>query len=179
MRRGPARIHRTYTWWSHGRVSQQHGSQQITQESVAQLRQLDRAACVICGTIRSRRGSRCNHCKTASRDINVGDVFQDRRQPGHQSATSRPTPHQPSPKGSQRIAQGDPLGDSPLHRKAQPGTSLSQIIPRRCSSTSTPPRWQRALREPSTATGPGPSCAEIAADYCWRKFLMGPTETQN
>ena len=30
-------------------------------ESVAQLRQLDRAACAICGTFRSRRKKRCNH----------------------------------------------------------------------------------------------------------------------
>ena len=77
-------------------MSQKHGGQPLTQESVAQLRQLDRAACVICGTIRSRRGNRCNHCKagTATRDIIVGDIFQERRQPGHRSATTcRPTLH--------------------------------------------------------------------------------------
>ena len=42
---------------------------------------------------RSRRGIRCNHCKTdtATRDIVVGDILQDRRQPGHQNATTSQT----------------------------------------------------------------------------------------
>ena len=31
--------------------------------SVAQLRQLDWAACLICGSIRFRQGNRCNHCR--------------------------------------------------------------------------------------------------------------------
>ena len=44
-------------------MSPKHGGQPLTQESVAQLRQLDRAACVICGTTRSRRGELCNHCE--------------------------------------------------------------------------------------------------------------------
>ena len=34
-----------------GHMGQKHGDQPLIQESVAQLRQLDRAACVICGTI--------------------------------------------------------------------------------------------------------------------------------
>ena len=55
------------------RMSQEHEGQTFTQESVALLRQLDRAACEICGTVRSRRGNRCNHCRTdtATRDIVV------------------------------------------------------------------------------------------------------------
>ena len=66
---------------------------------------------MICATIRSRRGSRCNHCRvdTATRDILVGSIFQDRRQPGHQDAAAS----QPSAT-SQSIPQGDPVGDSPL-----------------------------------------------------------------
>ena len=62
-----------------------HGGRPVLQESVAQLRQLDRAACVFCGTIRSQRGNRQSHCKTdtATRDILVSKIFQDRRQPGH------------------------------------------------------------------------------------------------
>ena len=76
-----------------GHMSQKHRSQPLIQESVAQLRQLDRAACVICGTIRSR-------C--------VGGVVQDRRQPGHQDATtSWPTLHSNPVVGSQPISQGD------------------------------------------------------------------------
>ena len=59
-------------------MGQKHGGQSLIRESVAELRQLDRAACVICGTIRSRRGNHCNHCRadSATRDIFVGDVFQ-------------------------------------------------------------------------------------------------------
>ena len=70
------------------------------QESVAQLRQLDRAACVLCDTIRSWRCHRCSHCRrnTPTRDIIVGDIFQDRRQPGHQDAApvGSPTARHPA-----------------------------------------------------------------------------------
>ena len=96
-------------------VGQKHGAQQLSQECVAQLRQLDQAACVSCGTIRSRRCNRCNHCErdTATRDITVCDVFQDRRQPGHQdAAASSPNPHQP-PRSRQPVPPGDPLDDRP------------------------------------------------------------------
>ena len=37
--------------------------QQLIRESVAQLRQPDRAACVFCDTFRWRRCERCGHCK--------------------------------------------------------------------------------------------------------------------
>ena len=40
-------------------MSQKHGN---PLESTAQLRQLDRAACVVCAAIRSRRGNRCHFC---------------------------------------------------------------------------------------------------------------------
>ena len=70
-------------------------------------------------------------------------------------------------------------------RPAQPETLLSQSVTPSCSSTfaglqqwpflvalssGTPQRGQRALKEISMVIGPGPSCADIAADYCWRKF---------
>ena len=72
----PARTHWTYRWWSRGHMSQTHGGQTLTQESVAQLLQLDRVACAMCGTTRSRRGNRCNHCQidTATRDT-VGNIY--------------------------------------------------------------------------------------------------------
>ena len=72
-----------WKYWSRSRVGQQHGGQQLSQESVVQLKQLDRAACVFCGTTRSRRGNRCSHCKkdTETRDISAGYTFQDRRCP--------------------------------------------------------------------------------------------------
>ena len=68
----------------------------------------------MCGTIRLRRGVRCNHRRadTATRDILVGDFF--RRQPGHRDAApSQPNPHQPSAI-SQSLPQTDALDDSPL-----------------------------------------------------------------
>ena len=102
-------------------MGQKHGGQSLTQGSVAQL---DRAACVNCGTIRSRRGNRCNHCKTntATRDMFVGDIFQDRRQSGHRdAAASQSNPHQPiSP---QPIPPGDPPDDSPL-----PNSPIRDIV---------------------------------------------------
>ena len=49
------------------------GGQQLTQESVVQLRHLDRATCVACDTNRSRRCERCSFCKsdTPTRDLIV------------------------------------------------------------------------------------------------------------
>ena len=69
-------------------MGQQHGGQQLLPESVGQLRRLDRAVCVVCGTIRSQRCNRCGLCQsnTALRELRVSDTFQDRRQPLHHSA---------------------------------------------------------------------------------------------
>ena len=96
---------------------QKHGGQQLIQESVAQLRHLDRAACVACDTVRSRRCRRCGFCKsdTPLRGLVVGDTFQDRRQPGHQDAAPEgsPTVHHPL-QSSQPVPPGDPLDDSRL-----------------------------------------------------------------
>ena len=84
---------------------QKHGGPQLIQESVAQL-PLDRAACILCDTIRSRRCHRCSRCKrdTPLRDIIVGDTCQDRRQPGHQDAApvGLAAAHHP-PGGSQPV----------------------------------------------------------------------------
>ena len=77
---------------------QEHGGQPLIQESVAQLRQLDRAACVLrlwhhsIATMQSPQSLQQGY---SNRDITVGDVFQDRRQPGHQDAAASPTPHHP------------------------------------------------------------------------------------
>ena len=68
--------------------------QHFIQESVAQLRQLDRAACVLCDTIRSRR---CHlHLETSL----LVTPF-------------RPTAHHP-PGSSQPVPPGDPFDDSTL-----------------------------------------------------------------
>ena len=84
------------TWFRNG------GRQQLLPESVGQLRHLDRAACEACGIIRWRRCRWCTFCgsdtrDTPFRDLRVGDTFQDRRQPGHQSAApdGSPTAQQP------------------------------------------------------------------------------------
>ena len=95
-------------------MSQTHGGHKLTPESVAQLRQLDRAVCVICGTLRSRRGHRCSHCRadTATRDLVIGNIFHHRRQPGHQDVTAnRPTPHRLLV-GTRPVPQGEPMEQS-------------------------------------------------------------------
>ena len=97
-------------------IGQKHGEQQLLPESVGQLRRLDRAVCVVCGTIRSQRCNRCGLCqsKTPLHELLVVDTFQD-RQRGHQSAApSGATADQQPPQSSQPVRPGDPLDDSPL-----------------------------------------------------------------
>ena len=81
-----------------------------------------RAACVLCDW----RCHRCSHCKrdTPTRDITVGDILQDRRQPGHQDAApvGSPNAHHP-PHRSQPVPPGDPFDDSP-----PPNCSIRDII---------------------------------------------------
>ena len=92
-----ARASRTTGSWL--KQDKKHGTQPAW-ESVAQSRQLYRAACVVCGTIRFRRGNWCNfcHCDTATRDVVIGNVFQDRGQAVHhdereESGTRQPGGH--------------------------------------------------------------------------------------
>ena len=75
-----------------------HGSQTLTQESVAQLRQLDRAAFVICGSIWSRPGNRYTHCRAHTATGDSRGKYFPRSAP--------PRLHQP-PIGSQPIPQGE------------------------------------------------------------------------
>ena len=130
-------------------------------------------------TISSRRCPRCNLCKSDSplRDLAVGDIFQDRRQPGHQHATAQgsPTIHQPL-QNSQPVPPGDPLDDSPLpncpiwdvvltEREKQ---LLARTLPPQWlslaeKSLATPQRGQKALREPLVVTSSGVCCAVIVA----------------
>ena len=81
-------------------MGQKHGGQQLLPESVAQLRQLDRAACAVCGTITSQRCNRCGFCNsnTPLRELRVGEYFSGQttaqtaecsaRRCDHRSATS-------------------------------------------------------------------------------------------
>ena len=117
---------------------QKHGGQQLIQESVVQLRTLDRAACVACDTIRSRRCRRCNFCRsdTPLRDLFVGDTFQDRRQPGHQDAARSRCPQEtPSTTARSRTA---PLGTSFSQKKTSsysPNFAETQRWPFRAASS--------------------------------------------
>ena len=55
----------------------------------------------------------------------VGDIFEDRRQPGYQDAAASGTAAgQQLPQGSQPVPPGEPLDDSPLRRTALSGTSF-------------------------------------------------------
>ena len=98
-------------------VGQKHGGQTLLEESVGQLRWLNRQACVHCGTIRSQRCRRCISCgfDTPLHELRVGDTFQDRRQPGHQdAAASGPAAGQQLPQSSQQVPPREPSDDTPL-----------------------------------------------------------------
>ena len=106
---------------------------------VAQLRQLDCAACVFCDTSRSQRCNRCSHCKkdTPTRDITVGDVLQDRRELGHQDAAAASSPN---PSSSQLAASAAkrPFGrqsTSELPNSGYRCHRTRQAVPRRSSQS--------------------------------------------
>ena len=94
-----------------------HEGQRSFPESVAQLRNLGRAACIPCDTVRSRRCRRCTVCgsDTPLRDLRVRDTFEDRRQPGHQDAAPGGMPAgQHLPRARLPYLQVTPFDDSPL-----------------------------------------------------------------
>ena len=45
-------------------MGQKHGGQVLLEDSVGQLRWLNRQACVHCGTVRSQRCRWCNSCSS-------------------------------------------------------------------------------------------------------------------
>ena len=99
-------------------MGQKHGGQRLLSESIGQLRHLDREACVICGTIRSRRCNRCSFLQqqyTTPRPFVWAIPFQDRRQPGHQDAARGGTSvDEQLLQSSQPAPPGEPRDDSPL-----------------------------------------------------------------
>ena len=105
-------------------MGQKRGRQQLHSGSFGQLRRLDRAACMICGAVRSCRCNRCDHndandaasATAVHHSANfVSDTFQDRRQPGHQNAApDGAAADQQPPQSSQPMPPGDPLDDSPV-----------------------------------------------------------------
>ena len=91
-------------------MDQKHGGQQLLPKSVGQLRRLDRAACVVCGIIRSRRCKRCGLCQsnTPLRGLRVGtDDSPDIK-------VQRPAVRPPISNLLIARSQCDPLDDSPL-----------------------------------------------------------------
>ena len=77
-------------------MGQKHGGQRLLPDSVGQLRCLDRAACVLCGTIRSQRC--CGLCNSNTfRTDDRPDIRVQRP-----ASKSRPVP------------PGEPLDDGPL-----------------------------------------------------------------
>ena len=76
-----------------------------------------RGLCTLC------RCNRCSHCKkdTPILDITVGDVFQDRRQPGHQLAQSSPPPRSPQP-----VPPGDTWDDCPFPNCPTPDIVITE-----------------------------------------------------
>ena len=77
-------------------------------------------------TFRSRRCRRCSFCRSdaPTRNLIVGDIFQDRGQPGHQDAAPGGLPSVCQPlHSSQPVPPGDPLDDSPL-----PTCSIRDIV---------------------------------------------------
>ena len=145
---------------------------------------LDRAACVACDTILSRRCRRCSSCKsdTPLRDLVVGDTFQDRRKPGHQDAapaarppfttllTARCQCHQVTSSTTARFRTA-PFETS-FSRSETSSCLLNFAEPpqwlfRAAQSLTTPQPGQKALKEPSVVTSPGLCCAVFVAACCW------------
>ena len=74
-------IHRYIGNTDHGlmtHISETYDVQTLTPETIAQVRQLDRGAFVVCGAIRSRRGNRCNFCRTLRQQSTTGGAASHR-----------------------------------------------------------------------------------------------------
>ena len=164
--------------------------------------------CDICGAIRSRRGNRCSHCRadTPTRDTVVGNMFQDRRQPGHQdTTTSQPLSLPPPslllasstttnlPLGSQPIPEGEPLDDSlipnsPIRDIVITGRDAQLLGELHRASGMAMPRsmvslyataWAESLKGTLNGHQSWATLADIGVEYCWRKFPKDWMEQPN
>ena len=173
-------------------MGQKHGGSAADSRKCAQLRQLDRAACVSCGTIRSRRCSRCNRSKrdTATRDITVwvtsskiDDSSVIRMQPPARptltnllTVRSQCRPESFGCQSTSELPHWDIVvtigNSSPTSAEPRPWRSRVALSP------GVPPRGQRAVREP-VATNLGPFCVDIGAACCLRRFRRVLTETRD
>ena len=96
-------------------MGQKHGGQQLLPESVGQLRRLDRAACVVCGTIRSQQCNRCGLCQsnTPLRELRVGDTFSGPTTTGTSECSAWRPPISNPPLSLSQCPPDDPLDDIP------------------------------------------------------------------
>ena len=142
---------------------------------MAQQRHLDRAACVACDTIRSRRRRRCSFCKrdTPLRDLVVGDTFQDRRQPGHQDAAPGGPSHRSPPSSELAVPPGDP--STARFQTAPSRTSFSQNETSSCLPSFAELPQRLSFAACSLAT----DWAVLDRACCWLRCQKALTEIQN
>ena len=108
---GSARVHRKHRYGSHVAYESE------TRRSVTHARECRTAETTGPGSLRSLRHFSIAawqpmppHCRanTATRDLVVGDTFQDRRQPGHQDAPRTSTPAAVSPQQTSQSRKENP-----------------------------------------------------------------------
>ena len=94
-----------------------------SQDSVGQMRWLNRQARVACGTTRWQRCRQCNSCgfDTPLREHRSGDTFHDRRQPRHQDAAAGGTA------GGQQLTQELAASTSRRTFGGQPASELPYV----------------------------------------------------
>ena len=143
----PSEEPRTTASWH---MVQKHGGQQLIQESVAQQRHLDRAACAACDTIRSRRCRRFSFCQSDTPlSSSVG-------------ATSSTTAQ-----SSQPVPPGDLFDDSPLpHCLDIVRTEFRNGSPSLHSLSQRHSLARKPWGKPSVATSPGRAVDILAAARC-------------
>ena len=104
----------------------------------------------------------------------VGNIFQDRRQPGHQEAgASQPNPHRHSTT-VQSIPEGEPLDDSPLPINPVRGIVITERDKQLLADLRKAPRC--IISRYAT------TWAELSGRYQWSPVLdrlWGLTGTQN
>ena len=160
---------------AHGAREPEIREQALTPESIAQLRQLDRRACVVRGAVRSRRGNRCNHCRVGIA-TRVGNLFQDRRRPCHQEHASGGAANHRLLEAPQPTPRDDsPAPDSPVRDIAMRESDTEMLGELRRASAVAIPRcvvsryataWERAWKERSMVISPGQSRFGIGAGFC-------------
>ena len=165
---------------------------------IAQLRNLDRAACVACDTIRSRRCSRCNFCgnDTPLRDLSLAILFRIVASPD--TRVQRPMARLPfscEDAARSQCHQVTSLDDSPLpncsvrdvvltERDKQSLAELrraSAMALRRCIVSRNATAWAESLNEAiSDHQSWALLCSAVTFAACfWLRSPQALTETRN